>query len=124
MSAQQSSAARCSSAHDQSVQGREIPDEHGSAQHPVAACLGDQLCGRRVDIGCGDENFAERRGTDGDVGHGLHPEHECLPRVGLGQDRLDRRAVGTSLLNTIFAAAVTAYLTAHLAAAGLIGRRR
>ena len=78
----------------QSVQGREIPDEHGSAQHPVAARLGEQLCGRRVDIGCGDENFAERRGAGGDVGHGLHPEHECLPRIGLGQDRLDRRAVG------------------------------
>src|SRR6266700_3365679 len=78
----------------QSVQGREIPDEHGSAQHPVAARLGEQLCGRRIDIGCGDENFAERRGAGGDVGHGLHPEHECLPRVGLGQDRLDRRAVG------------------------------
>ena len=31
-------------------------------------------------------------------------------------------SVGTSLLNTIFAAAVTAYLTAHLAAARLIGR--
>jgi hypothetical protein len=58
----------------QSVQGREIPDEHGSAQHPVAARLGEQPCGRRVDIGCGDENFAERRGAAGDVGHGLHPE--------------------------------------------------
>jgi len=31
-------------------------------------------------------------------------------------------SVGTSLLNTIFAAAVTSYLTAHLAAARLIGR--
>jgi hypothetical protein len=31
-------------------------------------------------------------------------------------------SVGTSLLNTIFAAAVTAYLTTHLAAARLIGR--
>ena len=31
-------------------------------------------------------------------------------------------SVGTSLLNTIFAAAVTTYLTAHLAAARLIGR--
>src|SRR4029077_14968705 len=31
-------------------------------------------------------------------------------------------SVGTSLLNTIFAAAVTAYLTAHLAAARVIGR--
>jgi hypothetical protein len=31
-------------------------------------------------------------------------------------------SVGTSLLNTIFASAVTAYLTAHLAAARLIGR--
>src|SRR2546430_1115363 len=31
-------------------------------------------------------------------------------------------SVGTSLLNTIFAAAVTAYLTAHLAAARIIGR--
>jgi EmrB/QacA subfamily drug resistance transporter len=31
-------------------------------------------------------------------------------------------SVGTSLLNTIFAAAVTAYLTAHFAAARLIGR--
>ncbi len=32
-------------------------------------------------------------------------------------------SVGTSLLNTIFAAAVTAYLAAHLAAARLIGRQ-
>jgi predicted MFS family arabinose efflux permease len=32
-------------------------------------------------------------------------------------------SVGTSLLNTIFAAAVTSYLAAHLAAAGLIGRQ-
>ena len=32
-------------------------------------------------------------------------------------------SVGTSLLNTIFAAAVTSYLTAHLAAARLIGRQ-
>jgi hypothetical protein len=31
-------------------------------------------------------------------------------------------SVGTSLLNTIFAAAVTSYLTAHLTAARLIGR--
>jgi len=31
-------------------------------------------------------------------------------------------SVGTSLLNTIFAAAVASYLTAHLAAAALIGR--
>jgi hypothetical protein len=31
-------------------------------------------------------------------------------------------SVGTSLLNTIFAAAVTSYLTAHLAAARVIGR--
>jgi hypothetical protein len=31
-------------------------------------------------------------------------------------------SVGTSLLNTIFAAAVTSYLTAHLAAARIIGR--
>ena len=31
--------------------------------------------------------------------------------------------VGTSLLNTIFASAVTSYLTAHLAAARLIGRQ-
>jgi hypothetical protein len=31
-------------------------------------------------------------------------------------------SVGTSLLNTIFAGAVTAYLTAHLAAARLTGR--
>ena len=31
-------------------------------------------------------------------------------------------SVGTSLLNTIFAAAVTSYITAHLAAARLIGR--
>jgi hypothetical protein len=31
-------------------------------------------------------------------------------------------SIGTSLLNTIFAAAVTSYLTAHLAAARLIGR--
>jgi hypothetical protein len=31
-------------------------------------------------------------------------------------------SVGTSLLNTIFASAVTAYLTAHLATARLIGR--
>jgi len=31
-------------------------------------------------------------------------------------------SVGTSLLNTIFAAAVTSYLTAHLAAARLSGR--
>jgi EmrB/QacA subfamily drug resistance transporter len=32
-------------------------------------------------------------------------------------------SVGTSLLNTIFAAAVASYLTAHLAAARIIGRR-
>jgi hypothetical protein len=32
-------------------------------------------------------------------------------------------SVGTSLLSTIFAAAVTSYLTAHLAAARLIGRQ-
>ena len=32
-------------------------------------------------------------------------------------------SVGTSLLNTIFAAAVTSYITAHLAAARLIGRQ-
>jgi hypothetical protein len=32
-------------------------------------------------------------------------------------------SVGTSLLNTIFAAAVTTYLTAHLAAAQIIGRQ-
>jgi EmrB/QacA subfamily drug resistance transporter len=32
-------------------------------------------------------------------------------------------SVGTSLLNTIFAAAVTTYLTAHLAAARIIGRQ-
>jgi predicted MFS family arabinose efflux permease len=32
-------------------------------------------------------------------------------------------SVGTSLLNTIFAAAVTSYLTAHLAAAQIIGRQ-
>jgi hypothetical protein len=32
-------------------------------------------------------------------------------------------SVGTSLLNTVFAAAVTSYLAAHLAAAGLIGRQ-
>ena len=32
-------------------------------------------------------------------------------------------SVGTSLLNTIFAAAVTSYLTAHLASARLIGRQ-
>jgi hypothetical protein len=31
-------------------------------------------------------------------------------------------SIGTSLLNTIFAAAVTSYLTTHLAAARLIGR--
>jgi len=32
-------------------------------------------------------------------------------------------SVGTSLLNTIFAAAVTSYITAHLATARLIGRQ-
>jgi len=32
-------------------------------------------------------------------------------------------SIGTSLLNTIFAAAVTAYITAHLATARLIGRQ-
>jgi hypothetical protein len=32
-------------------------------------------------------------------------------------------SVGTSLLNTIFASAVASYLTAHLAAARLIGRQ-
>ena len=32
-------------------------------------------------------------------------------------------SIGTSLLNTIFAAAVTAYLTAHLASARIIGRQ-
>ena len=32
-------------------------------------------------------------------------------------------SVGTALLNTIFAAAVTAYVTAHLATAQLIGRQ-
>jgi hypothetical protein len=32
-------------------------------------------------------------------------------------------SVGTSLLNTIFAAAVASYITAHLAAARLIGRQ-
>jgi hypothetical protein len=32
-------------------------------------------------------------------------------------------SVGTSLLNTIFAAAVTSYITAHLASARLIGRQ-
>jgi hypothetical protein len=32
-------------------------------------------------------------------------------------------SVGTSLLNTIFAAAVTSYLAAHLAAARIIGRQ-
>jgi len=32
-------------------------------------------------------------------------------------------SVGTALLNTIFAAAVTSYLAAHLAAAGLVGRQ-
>jgi hypothetical protein len=32
-------------------------------------------------------------------------------------------SVGTSLLNTIFAAAVTSYITAHLASAALIGRQ-
>jgi hypothetical protein len=31
-------------------------------------------------------------------------------------------SVGTSLLNTIFASAVTSYITAHLAAASIIGR--
>jgi hypothetical protein len=31
-------------------------------------------------------------------------------------------SIGTSLLNTLYAAAVTSYLTAHLAAARLIGR--
>jgi hypothetical protein len=35
----------------------------------------------------------------------------------------DRASVGTSLLNTIFAAAVTSYLAAHLASARLIGRQ-
>jgi hypothetical protein len=32
-------------------------------------------------------------------------------------------SIGTSLLNTIFAAAVSSYLTAHLASARLIGGR-
>jgi hypothetical protein len=32
-------------------------------------------------------------------------------------------SVGTSLLNTIFASAVAAYVTAHLAAARIIGRQ-
>jgi len=32
-------------------------------------------------------------------------------------------SVGTALLNSIFAAAVTSYLAAHLAAAGLVGRQ-
>jgi hypothetical protein len=32
-------------------------------------------------------------------------------------------SIGTSLLNTIFAAAVTSYLTSHLATARLIGRQ-
>jgi hypothetical protein len=31
-------------------------------------------------------------------------------------------SIGTSLLNTVFAAAVTSYITAHLVAARIIGR--
>jgi len=39
-----------------------------------------------------------------------------------GPTRARNASVGTSLLNTIFTAAVTSYLAAHLAAARVIGR--
>jgi hypothetical protein len=51
---------------------------------------------------------------------GVAPQEAGVASATVGQQL--GASVGTSLLNTIFAAAVTACLTAHLATARLIGR--
>src|SRR5260221_907371 len=53
---------------------------------------------------------------------GVAPQHAGVASAIVTAGQQLGASVGTSLLNTIFAAAVTGYLTAHLAAARLIGR--
>jgi len=52
---------------------------------------------------------------------GVVPQDAGVATVTVGQQL--GASVGTSLLNTIFAAAVTSYITAHLATARILGRQ-
>jgi hypothetical protein len=54
---------------------------------------------------------------------GVAPQEAGVASATVTVGQMLGASVGTSLLNTIFAAAVTSYLTAHLAAARLIGRQ-
>jgi EmrB/QacA subfamily drug resistance transporter len=54
---------------------------------------------------------------------GVAPQDSGVASATLTVGQMLGGSVGTSLLNTIFAAAVTSYLAAHLAAARLIGRQ-
>ena len=54
---------------------------------------------------------------------GVAPQDAGVASATLNVGQQLGASIGTSLLNTIFAAAVTAYLTAHLASARLIGRQ-
>ena len=53
---------------------------------------------------------------------GVAPQDAGVASATVNVGQMLGASVGTSLLNTIFAAAVTSYLAAHLAAARLIGR--
>jgi hypothetical protein len=54
---------------------------------------------------------------------GVAPQDAGVASATLTVGQMLGGSIGTALLNSIFAAAVTAYLTAHLAAARLIGRQ-
>jgi hypothetical protein len=54
---------------------------------------------------------------------GVAPQDAGVASATVNVGQMLGASVGTSLLNTIFAAAVTSYLAAHLAAARLVGRR-
>jgi len=54
---------------------------------------------------------------------GVAPQDAGVASAAVTVGQMLGGSVGTSLLNTIFAAAVTSYITAHLAAARLVGRQ-
>src|SRR5262249_55219692 len=54
---------------------------------------------------------------------GVAPQDAGVASATLNVGQQLGASIGTSLLNSIFAAAVTSYLTAHLASARLIGRQ-
>jgi hypothetical protein len=54
---------------------------------------------------------------------GVAPQDAGVASATVTVGRMLRGSIGTALLNTIFASAVAAYLTAHLAAAQIIGRQ-